>query len=41
MNLINEIDSLIKKYRKNKDGEGEDEVDSDEDDLNGWCYRKF
>ena len=32
---------IIKKYRKNKDGEGEDEVDSDEDDLNGWNFRDF
>ena len=30
---------ITKKYRKNKDGEGE--IDSDEDDLNGWNFREF
>ena len=25
--------------RANKKGEGEE--DSDDDDLNGWCYRKY
>ena len=28
---------IIKKYRKNKDGE----VDSDEDDLNGWNFKEY